>query len=75
MMIPRFRIVSYAAAAAVLIALAAPQFAHAQTNGMTWSVLQTNPTDGTSRVGCKVGCDPYKGDTPCTTPLPLLGEE
>ena len=72
-MIPRFRIVSCAAAAAaVLIALAIPQFAHAQTNGMTWSVLQTNPTDGTTRVGCKVGCDPYKGDTPCTTPLPLL---
>lgn len=40
--------------------------------GMTWSVLQTNPVNGTSRVGCKTGCDPRAGDTPCSTPLPLL---
>ena len=52
MMISRFRMFSYVAAAAVLIALVAPQFAHAQSaNGMTWSVLQTNPTDGTTRIG------------------------
>lgn len=41
-------------------------------NGMTWSVLGTNPVNGTIRAGCKVGCDPHKGDTPCATPLPLL---
>lgn len=51
-----------------LVALSAA----AQQNGMTWAVLQTNATNGTTRVGCKVGCDAYKGDTPCTTPLPLL---
>lgn len=55
--------------AAVL--LLPPQLAHAQTKGMTWSLQQVY-SNGTSRVGCKVACDAYKGDTPCTTPLPLL---
>ncbi|HYI10912.1 MAG TPA: flagellar hook-length control protein [Thermoanaerobaculia bacterium] len=71
-MISRSRVVPLATVAAMLLAVAAPQFAEAQKKGMTWSVLQTKPTNGTVRVGCKVGCDPYKGDTPCTTPLRLL---
>ncbi|HET8773556.1 MAG TPA: flagellar hook-length control protein [Thermoanaerobaculia bacterium] len=58
----------------VVFAMLVHAQAQAQTvkKGMTWSVLQTNPVDGTTRAGCKVGCDPRVGDTPCTTPLPLL---
>ena len=40
--------------------------------GMTWSLLASNPTYGTIRVGCGNACDPHKGDTPCTTKLPIL---
>ena len=40
--------------------------------GMTWALLSTNTPTGTIRVGCATGCDAYHGDTPCSTPLPLL---
>lgn len=52
--------------------ITAPNCAQSTSKGMTWSLLGTNPVTGTIRVGCKAGCDPRKGDTPCTTPLPLL---
>ena len=39
--------------------------------GMTWTKSATDPVSGVVTVGC-YNCDPYKGDTPCTTPLPLL---
>jgi hypothetical protein len=46
----------------------------AAAKGMTWSLLATNSTTGTVRVGCGTTCDPRKrkGDTVCTQPLPLL---
>lgn len=47
--------------------------------GMTFMTVagkHPNPTTGTAWVGCKskgkTDCDPYKGDTVCSTPLPLL---
>jgi len=39
--------------------------------GMTWTHTASNVPTGTITVGCG-GCDPYNGDTLCTTPLPLL---
>jgi hypothetical protein len=40
--------------------------------GMTWEVQPYQHTGETNFfVGCK-GCDPYRGDTPCATKLPLL---
>ncbi|HKV11307.1 MAG TPA: flagellar hook-length control protein [Thermoanaerobaculia bacterium] len=39
--------------------------------GMTWRLRATNTTTGTAIVGCDF-CDPYQGDVPCTTALPLL---
>jgi hypothetical protein len=50
-----------------------PPPAGAQTNkGLTWRLLATNSTTGTIDVGCTNGCDPYQGDTACTTALPIL---
>lgn len=40
--------------------------------GMTWRRLATHPLTGTLRVGCGKECDPYRGDTLCSQPLPLL---
>jgi hypothetical protein len=41
--------------------------------GMTWALLGTNVPTGTIKVGCSgPACNAYHGDTPCTTPLPLL---
>ena len=40
--------------------------------GMTWKLLATNTPTGTVRVGCGNSCDATKGDTQCTTALPLL---
>jgi hypothetical protein len=53
-------------------ALAFALQAGAQTKGMTWKLLGTNAPTGTIKVGCANSCDAYKGDTPCTTALPLL---
>jgi len=46
--------------------------------GMTWGLREPAPesVNGVAHVGCtdKDGgkCDPYQGDTVCTTPLPIL---
>ncbi len=47
--------------------------------GLTWKLSGTNSVTGTIRVGCIYNtttgqneCDPYNGDTLCTTALPLL---
>jgi len=54
-------------------ALALAMQADAQTGkGMTWKMIGTNAPTGTIRVGCANSCDAYKGDTSCTTALPLL---
>ena len=41
--------------------------------GMTWklSVLPTQSNNFAGEVDCS-GCDPYNGDTPCETELPVL---
>lgn len=39
--------------------------------GMTWRFVNQDPVVGTISVGC-VNCNAYQGDTPCTTPLPML---
>ena len=38
---------------------------------MTWDKLNHNSTTGADQVGCN-GCDPYDGDTVCSTSLPVL---
>jgi hypothetical protein len=54
----------------LLLVLSAPAWASGG-NGMTWVKGSHNSTTGTDIVGC-VGCDPYVGDTACTTSLPVL---
>lgn len=55
-------------AALALSLLAAPLQAR---NGMTWMKLSHSPTYSTDAVGCP-DCNPYTGDTPCSTQLPIL---
>lgn len=50
----------------------APQCQASTKKGMTWRSVATHPTTGTISVGCANNCDAYKGDTPCTTPLPMM---
>ncbi len=40
-------------------------------NGMTWKKGSHDSTLGTDIVGC-AQCDPYVGDTPCSSKLPIL---
>ena len=45
--------------------------------GMTWRVVAKNAVTGTVDVDCGYSsghneCNPYKGDTPCTSKLPIL---
>ena len=40
-------------------------------NGMSWVKLSHNSTYSTDDVGCP-DCNPYSGETPCSTPLPIL---
>ncbi len=42
--------------------------------GMTWAKSQHNSALGTDLVACRAGadCEPYRGDTSCTTNLPIL---
>ena len=66
-------------AAAIVLVVILPSTLHAtpesvaKKKGMTWELIATNVPTGTIKVGC-VGpaCDAHQGDTPCTTPLPLL---
>lgn len=62
------------AAGAIAITLLMAQTANCAppAKGMTWRFVATNTTTGTISVGCANGCDAYHGDTPCTTPLPML---
>ena len=39
--------------------------------GMTWTVIKNFPNQDMVEVGCN-GCNPYNGDTPCNTSLPML---
>ena len=39
--------------------------------GMTWAFGGVNTPTGTVRVACS-NCNPTTGDTPCSTPLPML---
>lgn len=41
-------------------------------SGMTWTVLDKQPANGTVRVGADSQTDPYNGETPATATLPLL---
>ncbi len=53
-------------------AVVAPNSAPA-AKGMTWRLISTNSPSGTIRVGCgQDECNPYKGDTACSTALPIL---
>lgn len=40
-------------------------------NGMTWTKVSHESTYSTDQVGCS-GCNPYVGDTTCSTSLPIL---
>ncbi|HEX3584273.1 MAG TPA: flagellar hook-length control protein [Thermoanaerobaculia bacterium] len=61
------------AVAAIAVALLVPLIATAAgTKGITWRQSQKNPSTGTITVHCANGCDAHNGDTPCTTPLPML---
>jgi hypothetical protein len=47
----------------------------ATAKGMTWERRAVNATNGTVTVGCVGGanvCNPYQGDTLCSTSLPVL---
>src|SRR3978361_1163529 len=57
-------------AALLLLAVAVPTWASGG-NGMTWVKATHNAGDGTDLVACS-GCNPYVGDTACTTFLPVL---
>jgi hypothetical protein len=60
--------------AAIVIAMCAIRASAVDGKGMTWTVVQNFATQvGYSMVeiGCN-GCNPYKGDTLCTTQLPIL---
>lgn len=39
--------------------------------GMTWSKLSHDSNYSVDHVGCD-GCNPYSGDTDCSTPMPIL---
>jgi hypothetical protein len=43
----------------------------ATRRGMTWGKISHEATYGSDKVGC-VGCDPYVGDTLCSSSLPIL---
>ncbi|HEX4960343.1 MAG TPA: flagellar hook-length control protein [Thermoanaerobaculia bacterium] len=57
-------------AAFLLLVLSVPTWASGGF-GMTWVKGSHNSTDGTDLVGCS-GCNPYVGDTACSTSLPVL---
>jgi hypothetical protein len=40
-------------------------------NGMTWGKISHTTANGVDHVGCQ-GCNPYTGDTVCSSALPLL---
>lgn len=40
--------------------------------GMTWQWVRDIAPSGVVQVGCSMKCDGYKGDTSCSTALPLL---
>lgn len=53
------------------------EYCGAASKGLTWRLISTNAPTGTIRVGCGIStgqneCNPYQGDTACTTALPLL---
>lgn len=60
-----FALVTLAAIATAPAALASGGY------GMTWVKLSHEATYSTDKVGCP-SCNPYTGDTVCTTPLPVL---
>ena len=53
------------------VVLAICVIAEANTKGMTWTVVQNFPNNDMVRVGCN-GCNPYTGDTLCSTSLPIM---
>ncbi|CAN96522.1 hypothetical protein predicted by Glimmer/Critica [Sorangium cellulosum So ce56] len=58
------------------VPLTAPACAPDSGKGMTWGKYATDPITGVLQVGCQPGgsfdCDPFHGDTSCSTPLPVL---
>jgi hypothetical protein len=40
--------------------------------GLTWIKAGVDPVNGAVRIACNNNCNATQGDTPCTTPLPLL---
>ena len=54
----------------ILAMLVLPAVAQAR-NGMTWTRISHEATYSTDKVGCS-GCNPYTGDTDCSTSLPIL---
>jgi hypothetical protein len=57
-------------AAFLLLVLSVPTWASGG-NGMTWIKQAHNSTDGSDLIGCS-SCNPYVGDTACTTSLPMV---
>ena len=57
-------------AAAILLSASVPAWASGGY-GMTWAKAAHNAGNGTDHVAC-ASCDPYVGDTACTTALPVL---
>ncbi|MEK8018226.1 MAG: hypothetical protein VSS75_015230 [Candidatus Parabeggiatoa sp.] len=56
---------------ALSLCLSFHPLAHADKMGMTWKKQSHHDTLGVDRVGCS-GCEAYKGDTSCSTKLPIL---
>lgn len=57
-------------AAVLLLAVAVPTWASGGT-GMSWGKASHDATTGTDQIGC-MGCDPYVGNTACSTALPVM---
>ena len=57
--------------AAIVIAMCAIRASALNGKGMTWTVVKNFPNQDMVEVGCN-GCNPYNGDTLCTTQLPIL---
>ena len=68
-MTPRW-LQSLSLSAALLLLLAIPSYASGGF-GLTWAKGAHNASNGTDHVGCNT-CNPYTGDTSCSTSLPIL---
>ncbi|MEO0816213.1 MAG: toll/interleukin-1 receptor domain-containing protein [Pseudomonadota bacterium] len=61
-----------ASEAAETVADLPPQCANTDDLGMTWNFIDEHAQSGAQRLGCSGDCDAIRGNTSCSTPLPVL---